>query len=672
MFTPAISAGFKTINILPDTNSEMLGAAITLQNGNLLLVSEAYGSNGEVFMRQFTPDGRSLTTAAQVNTTTFGSQEDVEVTQLENGNFVVGWTDTSATNPDFNGTTVRFQIFDAAGNKVGAETTTPVVTTGDQTLTSMVALDDGRFAVVWTHRSEAAPRIRVYNADGTPAGTEQILTEATDIRGIGAITSYGDGGFAHAVATGNFSNATVSVQRYSDTGSPIGGLINVAVGGDYRSVRIEELADGRLAVTWTDTSETPPYNHGSIIRGQVLNPNGSLAGPVFTVSDDIFSEHRASKITALSDGRFVVTWNTGPADEVYQHEEVMRIYNANGTPASEIITVYDQQETYNGIRLLSGSLVSVSELPDGRLVYSFSALTPSGSDFITATRIVDPRAALDVTLGAEHNNFTGTRYNDQIDGGAGDDSLFGEGGHDQLDGGNGNDSLIGGAGHDNLFGGLGDDRLQNDAGNDTLDGGAGVDTLVFTGSAAVTVNLALTTAQDTGYGTDTLRNIEHLLTGSGNDDLSGNSSANKIQSGAGNDILRGWAGDDLLYGGAGADRLSGGLGRDLLFGGANDAATDVFVFTAITESTMGAARDVIFDFAPGIDDIDLTGIDANTALGGNQAFTWAATTAAANAVWYTVSGTSILLRGDVNGDGVFDFEIQVAGMNALASTDVIL
>ena len=681
MFTPSISAGFKTVNILPDTSSEELGASITLQNGNLLLVSESYGSNGEVFIRQFSPTGQSLSTATQVNTTTFGSQKDVEVTQLEGGRLVVGWTDTSATNPDFSGTTVRFQMFDAAGNKVGAETATPTVTTGDQALTSIVALDDGRFAMVWNHRSEAAARIRVYNADGTPAGGEQILTQATDVRVIGAITSYGAHGFAHALVTGNFPNTSVSVQRYSDAGVPVGGLIQLATGSGFRGVNIEELSDGRLVVTWTDITETPPYNHGSIVRGQVLNTNGSVAGPVFTVSDDIFSEHRASKITALSDGRFVVTWNTGPADEVYQHKEVMRIYNANGTAASEITTVYDQQESYNGIRLLSGSINSISELPDGRLVYTFSALTPSGSDFITATRIVDPRSALNATLDAAHNNFTGTRFSDQIYGGDGNDTLNGANGHDRLDGGAGNDSLIGGVGNDSLTGGTGNDRLQNDAGNDTLDGGTGSDTVSFTGSVGITVNLALTTAQATGYGTDTLLNIENLLTGGGNDNLSGTSRANRLQSGSGDDTLRGGsgndqlyggAGNDLLYGGTGADRLIGDIGRDVLFGGGNDGATDVFVFSNVADSAKGATRDVISDFVAGSDDIDLAGIDANTALAGNQAFSWGATTAAANAVWYTVSGTSLLLRGDVTGDGVYDFEIQLARTTALAATDVIL
>ena len=184
--------------------------------------------------------------------------------------------------------------------------------------------------------------------------------------------------------------------------------------------------------------------------------------------------------------------------------------------------------------------------------------------------------------------------------------------------------------------------------------------------------LALTTAQVTGYGTDVLTNIENLLTGSGNDTLGGNNKANKLQSGAGNDILRGGGGDDFLYGGTGSDRLTGGVRRDLLYGGANDGATDVFIFTATTDSSNGAARDMIFDFVSGTDDIDLAGIDANAAVGGNPAFTWGGTTAAANAVWYTVSGTSVLLRGDVNGDGVFDFEIQVAGVNRLSVTDLLL
>ncbi len=65
--------------------------------------------------------------------------------------------------------------------------------------------------------------------------------------------------------------------------------------------------------------------------------------------------------------------------------------------------------------------------------------------------------------------------------------LIGLGGVDTLSGGNGNDILVGGAG------------------NDTLSGGAGIDTASYIdATSAVTLNLGLTTGQNTGgAGTDT-------------------------------------------------------------------------------------------------------------------------------------------------------------------------
>ncbi len=57
-----------------------------------------------------------------------------------------------------------------------------------------------------------------------------------------------------------------------------------------------------------------------------------------------------------------------------------------------------------------------------------------------------------------------------LDGGAGNDTLWGQGG---------NDSLLGGAGDDVLRGGLGNDVLIGGAGNDQLVGGRGADSFVF-------------------------------------------------------------------------------------------------------------------------------------------------------------------------------------------------
>ncbi|MDO5648693.1 MAG: hypothetical protein Q4G20_12240, partial [Paracoccus sp. (in: a-proteobacteria)] len=151
---------------------------------------------------------------------------------------------------------------------------------------------------------------------------------------------------------------------------------------------------------------------------------------------------------------------------------------------------------------------------------------------------------------------------DSLYGGAGNDRLFGGAGHDRLEGGAGNDSLSGGSGNDSLYGGAGNDTLDGGLGNDLIDGGTGNDTVRFTGAQAITVSLAVTTAQNTGQGKDTIRNINNVQTGSGNDSVTGDAGANILSGNDGHDSLYGGAGNDSLYGGKGNDRLDGGMGND--------------------------------------------------------------------------------------------------------------
>lgn len=136
--------------------------------------------------------------------------------------------------------------------------------------------------------------------------------------------------------------------------------------------------------------------------------------------------------------------------------------------------------------------------------------------------------------------------------------------------------LTGNAGNNLLRGGSGNDSINGGSGNDRIDGGAGIDRAYFTGTIAATVNLGLATAQNTGHGTDTILNVEHISSGSGNDWLTGNALGNSLISGEGNDTLNGGSGNDALYGGGGNDLLTGGTGNDRIDGG---AGADTFVFT---------------------------------------------------------------------------------------------
>jgi len=108
---------------------------------------------------------------------------------------------------------------------------------------------------------------------------------------------------------------------------------------------------------------------------------------------------------------------------------------------------------------------------------------------------------------------------------------------ENLAGGDGNDVLTGDANANVIEGGLGDDALN---------GGAGVDTIAFSGSSAVTVDLSILTAQNTGVGNDTIVGFENVRTGSGADTITGDDNDNTIIDGGGADIYNGAAGSDTV------------------------------------------------------------------------------------------------------------------------------
>nr|WP_258041355.1 VCBS domain-containing protein [Aeromonas hydrophila] len=241
-----------------------------------------------------------------------------------------------------------------------------------------------------------------------------------------------------------------------------------------------------------------------------------------------------------------------------------------------------------GFALLTGMGVTVEAIGLGANI-SYNDLKSYDSDGVIMTG-VNASDLANAILGTSVNNLPGS---DRIDGGAGDDILFGDAIHfagingegyaaikqyvagklsagsvtdaqvhdyitdhasefDQSSNNDKADVLIGGDGNDILFGQGGDDFLFGGAGNDILFGGAGNDTL---------------------YGE------------SGNDTLYG---------GSGNDTLYGGSGDDTLSGGLGNDILVGGLGNDILKG---DGGADTFTWLQGDTAAGSVAKDYVVDFS---------------------------------------------------------------------------
>ena len=152
-----------------------------------------------------------------------------------------------------------------------------------------------------------------------------------------------------------------------------------------------------------------------------------------------------------------------------------------------------------------------------------------------------------------------------------DDELEADGSANRLDGGDGDDVLWGYGGDDSLSGGDGNDSLQGGDGADRLDGGAGVDMVDYQYSdGAVTVDLGEGTVEGGHAEGDVITDFENVFGSEYDDLLTGDDSANLLDGLAGDDELRGGAGDDRLWGGDGDDELRGGAGYDSLWGNAGD------------------------------------------------------------------------------------------------------
>jgi Ca2+-binding RTX toxin-like protein len=307
----------------------------------------------------------------------------------------------------------------------------------------------------------------------------------------------------------------------------------------------------------------------------------------------------------------------------------------------------------------------------------------------------------DTLIGIE--NLTGSNNNDTLSGNSAANVLDGGAGNDTLDGGTGIDTMTGGDGSDtyyvrdlgdlvsetnatassggtdtvystlssytlganveygrlfstgaaNLTGNSLNNLLYAGVGNNVLNGSTGTDTVSYaygvTGTTGVSVSLAVTTAQATGgSGSDTLIGIENLTGSNNNDTLTGNSLANV---------------------------LTGGLGKDLLIGG---AGSDIFDFNALSEMGLtNTTWDVINDFAHGLDRIDLSTLDANAALAGNQAFSAPVvggtfSGAFANAGDLYFDNVAHVLYGNTDADAAAEFAIQLVGVSTLTAADLYL
>lgn len=231
--------------------------------------------------------------------------------------------------------------------------------------------------------------------------------------------------------------------------------------------------------------------------------------------------------------------------------------------------------TYDGVQQEG---VTAAELTDNTNPTDNGELVDAAPAGVIANTAPVVATTIDAVAAIEPDSEGGGA--DTIDGGEGDNELYGVVGDDVITAGSGNNYVEGGIGNDTITLGNGTNEIYGDAGNDVI-----------------TAGLA---------GTNLVDGFTYVEGGLGNDTITLGDGGSEVYGDASGSAL---GGSDTIVTGAGNDTIEGGFGADSITAG---AGYDTFAYSYATDST---GADLGFDTLYGVqtayDAFDLTELAAD-------------------------------------------------------------
>jgi hypothetical protein len=204
-------------------------ALIKLENGVLVMgVSSVFSSHNPIGFQRFLPDGTLL--GSFVSLQRSQDRWQLALTPLEDGGFVAIWVPGLNRAADGSGNAVFGQKFSASGERQGSEFRVNTTTQNNQSLPAVSALNDGGFVVTWSNPFNNGLPDEIYaqrfSAGGDAIGSVTFTpgTIENAIGGVGNNVLTGssgantlDGRGGHDVLEGAGGDDTLIGQAGSDT-----------------------------------------------------------------------------------------------------------------------------------------------------------------------------------------------------------------------------------------------------------------------------------------------------------------------------------------------------------------------------------------------------------------------------------------------------------------------
>jgi hypothetical protein len=275
-------------------------------------------SQTDVLMRVFGVDGSPSGDPFVVHAPSATNQVGATVTGLADGTLLVTWHNYSADQGDVE---LWARRFTQAGTPVGNEFRLTPDTDGQQSLASVAALPDGGFIVSWQNvifggSNDYDVYARRFDASDIGGDAFRVNSTTFSHQMRPSVATFADGSFViswDAYAQGAETDYGVFAQRYDASGHPLGGEFRVPTitAGDQGNSHVTALSNGDFLVTWesfgTDGS-------GQGIYGRVFDAYGNGLGDQFKVNEYTSGDQSDAHAVALPDGRFAIVWGSASSD----------------------------------------------------------------------------------------------------------------------------------------------------------------------------------------------------------------------------------------------------------------------------------------------------------------------------------------------------------------------
>ena len=291
------------------------GGYVVAFTGDSDIDGDGEGIVGQLYDSYGNPEGTEFI----INTFTENNQSQPAIAPLAGDKFVVAW---SSSWQDGGGEGVFMQIMDTYAQKISEEIQVNSRNSGDSYSPDVAALNSGNFVVVWmSYNRDAGDADGVYgqmfNRDGETVGEVFRANSWTSgEQSWPAVAALSGGGFVVVWISANQDGSDYGIfgQRYNSSGEPVGEefQVNTYTSNEQSFPDVAPLSDGGFLVAYN--SRGRQFLSESSIYAQRFNASGEMVGNEFLVNTTTADDQTGVKLASLGAGSLVAIWGSQNQD----------------------------------------------------------------------------------------------------------------------------------------------------------------------------------------------------------------------------------------------------------------------------------------------------------------------------------------------------------------------